>query len=52
MKLTIIIKAREKIEIENVSMFSYNGTTQELEYWIGETALYTLTEILAVKAEA
>lgn len=48
MKLTVIIRPREKVEIENVTLFSYKGEDQVLEYWVGQTDLRRLTDVLGV----
>ena len=50
MKLTVIVKSHEKVEIENVTLFMCDYPKNELEYWIGEYKLFKLTGVLAVQA--
>jgi len=51
MKLTVVIRPREKVEIENVTLFSYKCEDQVLEYWIGQTEFYKMTNVLGVIAQ-
>lgn len=49
MKLTVITKPHEKVEIENVTLFMCDYPKNTLEYWIGEYKLFKLTGVLAVQ---
>ncbi len=51
MKLTVIIRPREKVEIDDVTLFSYKCEDQVLEYWIGQTEFRKLTDVLGVIAQ-
>lgn len=48
MKLTVIVRPYEKVEIENVTLFGYDSRNQTLEYWIGPSSLNKITNVLGV----